>query len=181
MVFQHLPCVHELLGNALQPTCSQEHWHHLCLDRHCYDWLSLWGLFSSRSYYSMYVSARPMSVSRGPVCILFRSSLFLLCALPSGRPYPCSPSALRFLSGVGSHLDLVVTSIASLWSPRTDLSPLGNSLASPHVPYDSLLFYCIPSSSTMTRTVVLIPTAAVLVPYTYSTQYKVSCRVQVLP
>ena len=33
----------------------------------------------------------------------------------------------------------------------------------------------------MTRTVVLIPTAAVLVPYAYSTQYKVSCRVQVLP
>ena len=45
-----------------------------------------------------------MSISRGPVCILFRSSLLLLCALPSGRPYPCSPSALLFPSGVGSHL-----------------------------------------------------------------------------
>ena len=70
----------------------------------CYNWLSLRDFFSSHLYHSTYVSARPMSVSRGPVCILFGSSLFLLRALPSGRPYPCSPSALRFLSGVGSHL-----------------------------------------------------------------------------
>ena len=70
----------------------------------CYDWLSLRDFFSSHPYYSAYASFRPMSVSRGPVCILFGSSVFLLRALPSGRPYPCSPSALRFLSGVGSHL-----------------------------------------------------------------------------
>ena len=68
-----------------------------------------------------------------------------------------------------------------MWSPRTDLSPLGNSLASPRVPHDSFSFYCIPSSSTMTCTVVLIPTAAVLVLYAYSMQYKVSCCIQVLP
>ena len=71
---------------------------------YCYDWLSLRDLFSSHPYYSAYASFEPMSVSRGPVCILFGSSLFLLHALPSGCPYPCSPSALRFLSGVGSHL-----------------------------------------------------------------------------
>ena len=70
----------------------------------CYNWLSLRDFFSSHPYHSTYVSTRPMSVSRGPVCILIGSSLFFLRALPLGRPYPCSPSALRFLSGVGSHL-----------------------------------------------------------------------------
>ena len=64
---------------------------------------------------------------------------------------------------------------------RTDLSPLGDSLTSPRVPHYSFSFYCVPSSSTMTHTVVLILTAAVLVLYAYSMQYKVSCRVQVLP
>ena len=69
----------------------------------CYDWLSLWDFFPSCSHYSAYVSTRTLSVYRGPVCILFRSLMFLPGALPTGRPYPCSPFTLRLLSGVGSH------------------------------------------------------------------------------
>ena len=70
----------------------------------CYNQLSARDLFSPHSFLTSYASLRTLSVSRGLVYILVRTSMLLLCALSSGCPYPCSTSALHFLIGVGSLL-----------------------------------------------------------------------------
>ena len=97
----------------------------MCMDWLCYDWLFGQYFFSSLSSLSSYASLRTMSIPGGPVCIHPWSPVLFACALSSGCPYPCSPSALPILSGVGSHFwsrcrshCLVLIHVDSLISPR---------------------------------------------------------------
>ena len=148
----------------------------------CYDWLSLRVLFSSLLHLPSYVSIRTMSIPGGLVCILPWSPDLLSCTLSSGRPYPCSSFTLLLLNGVGSRFwsrcnshCLFVIPADSIISPRRFSRIASCSLWLIVVLRRSITFHDDASRSTYTT----LPLYYFL--HTYSTQFKVSCRVQVLP
>ena len=150
------------------------------MGRTCYDCLLRGYLFSLMSILPSYVSLRTLPIPGGPVRFLSWSPVLFSCALSSGCPYPCSSFTFRFLSGVGSifdrhliHHPFVIPADSSI-SSRQFSSTVSCSLW-------LIMFYQVPSYSMMTHHVVLIYHCHCTFPYAYSMQYKVSCRVQVLP